>query len=196
MGLRFEELDTLTRAFMLDELKRDRTQGSLHLSARLTVAGIRVWPALLKWALRDADPARLAEQLRTDGRMERVGTLGTPGGRDAARVLAEGEFNRFYCRGVCRRAMARGHRVVEVVRAHDPDQPRAGAQHLVGKRLGAEYLLLDLRRPPVQSVAGVPGGPNSGLSVRLARCAERRGGPQDRRRLTGAGPLPTRSRRR
>ncbi|MBX2803160.1 MAG: hypothetical protein KTR31_36100 [Myxococcales bacterium] len=185
MALRLVELSAITRAFMLDELHRDRLAGTLHFSARLTVSGIKAWPRLLKWAFREAQAPDLAEQLRSKRRMESAGTPSGPPGRDPARVLAEGEFNRFYCRGVCRRAIAGGQQAVEVYRANDERSPRGGPRHMEGRRMAARWLLQDLRLPPSRSVAQVPGGPNSGLSVRLMR--ERRRG---RERRSERRPLP------
>jgi hypothetical protein len=83
-------------------------------------------------------------------------------------MLAEGEFNRYYCRGLCQRALEVGIEEVEVYRAKAVTTPRPESQRLIGRRLSARSLLNDLRTSQgVEPALGVPPGPNSGLSVRL-----------------------------
>ncbi len=89
-------------------------------------------------------------------------------GRNAHVVLAEGEFNRFYIRGLCARALAEGIDEVEVCRARTSALPRPLSEERIGKRLKAATLLEDLRKHAyVETALGVPGGANSGLSVRI-----------------------------
>lgn len=84
-------------------------------------------------------------------------------------MLAEGELNCFYIRGVCRRAIEEGM-AVEVYRARRVAQPRPQSEALIGKRPNPDALLGDLRRNVGRGTYHhVPGGPNSGLSVRLVR---------------------------
>ncbi len=85
----------------------------------------------------------------------------------AAETLAEGEFNRFYIRGVCRAVLANEQHEVEVYRAKAVAQPRPESQAKIGTRVNAATLLDDLRHNVgVDTALGVPAGPNSGLSVR------------------------------
>jgi hypothetical protein len=87
---------------------------------------------------------------------------------NAHEMLGEGEFNRFYIRGLCLRAIEDGIPDVEVYRAKPVDSPRPESQALIGQRIKAEALLQDLRaRTNVEPALGCPPGPNSGLSVRL-----------------------------
>jgi len=82
-------------------------------------------------------------------------------------ILAEGEFNRFYIRALCRKAISKG-KIIEVYRAKQVDNPRTESQVLIGKSLDPQKLLDDLRQHiGVDIILGVPAGPNSGLSVRL-----------------------------
>ena len=83
-------------------------------------------------------------------------------------TLAEGEFNRFYCRGVCARAIEEGKPSVHVYRAKQVENPRAESQEKVGAMIDANQLLNDLRTSQgVEPALGIPPGPNSGLSVQL-----------------------------
>jgi hypothetical protein len=82
-------------------------------------------------------------------------------------VLAQGEFNRYYIRGVCRRALEAGILDVEVYRARLVAAPRPDSEALIGRRLDAEQLIADLRTHMGVDTALGLGRPNSGLSVCL-----------------------------
>lgn len=83
-------------------------------------------------------------------------------------TLAEGEFNRFYVRGLCLRAIEKGIPEMEVYRGKPVRQPRPESKAMIGKRISAQILLEDLRQSPgVEPALGLPPGPNSGLTVRL-----------------------------
>lgn len=85
-------------------------------------------------------------------------------------TLAEGEFNRFYARGLCARAVAAGIMQVDVYRGKPVAAPRAESEAMLGNRVSAEALLNDLRvSQGVEPALGQPPGPNSGLTVRLPR---------------------------
>jgi hypothetical protein len=87
---------------------------------------------------------------------------------NAAKLLAEGEFNRFYIRALARRAIEDGIPQLVVYRAKRVRNPRPESEALVETSLPPEGVLADLRAHPDQPPTfGVPSGPNSGLSVRL-----------------------------
>lgn len=175
MQFRFENLDESTRRYMAQELSRDLVYGTLYLSPRLTEEGRAVYPALLEEALRWHGPHWLADALRYADYLQpyeerRMGdeAIQTRVPVTAAEMLATDEFNRYYMRGVCLRALAEGSGVVEVYRGRDSAEPRPASQSLVGQRLSAAALLEDLRGWPDQApVLGLPTGYNSGLSIRL-----------------------------
>ncbi|MFZ0321604.1 MAG: hypothetical protein WAL56_20940 [Candidatus Sulfotelmatobacter sp.] len=88
----------------------------------------------------------------------------------AADTLAEGEFNRFYARGLCRRAKVEGGSELKVHRAKEVENPRTQSEALIGSTLDPEKLLLDLRESiGVEPALGLPPGPNSGLSVKIVK---------------------------
>ncbi len=173
----FENLDPKTRAFMLEEAQLDGNQASEFYGRRLTDTGKGEYPRLLREAIDQGDESTLAAALRRPGLLKERETYTRDGVTrekkvpwNAADVLAEGEFNRFYIRGVCRRVIDEGRREVEVYRAKQVDQPRPESQALIGKRLDPAVLLEDLRKNVgVDTALGVPSGPNSGLSVRIPR---------------------------
>ena len=86
----------------------------------------------------------------------------------APETLAEGEFNRFYARGLCRRAIEEGTSQLIVYRAKQVMNARSASQAKIGTKISAKELLQDLRtHPGVDTALGLPQGPNSGLSVKL-----------------------------
>ncbi len=90
---------------------------------------------------------------------------------NAAEMLAEGELNRFFIRGLCICMTAADvNAEVEIYRAKEVEKPRSESQMRIGKRVRASALLNDLRQNiAVDTALGVPAGPNSGLSVRAIR---------------------------
>jgi hypothetical protein len=85
-------------------------------------------------------------------------------------TLAEGEFNRFYIRGLCLRAIQDGVAELIVYRAKEVSSPRRESEAMIGARLPPERLLQDIRtHPGVDTAFGLPPGPNSGLSVHLLK---------------------------
>ncbi len=174
MGMRYESLDDKVRLYMLEELELDVNTGKLYISPRLTEEGVRIWPDLLREALRNYDDDWLAEQLRSrrllkeiEQRQTRKGIVTAKVPRTAPETLAEGEFNRFYIRGLCRAVLASGGTEVEVYRGKEVQNPRIESELMIGRRLPAQQLLEDLRKNPgVEPALGLPPGPNSGLTVR------------------------------
>ncbi len=176
MGIYYENLDTRTREFMLKELELSISDGSLYISPRLTEQGRNKWKDLLNEAIKSNDDVWLASQLRQASYFKREEERNLSGGRKtiaqvpvtAPDTLAEGEFNRFYARGLCARAMSDGVLEVEVYRGKDVQQPRPESEAKIGKRLKAQDLLEDLRKSKgVEPALGIPPGPNSGITIRL-----------------------------
>jgi hypothetical protein len=169
-------LDERTRRLMLDEIEQDVLRGTLYVSPRLSNTGQQNYLTLLKQAVAEHDDSWLAEQLSSHKRMHETEQKKKPkGGYTVARVpegaaetLAEGEFNRYYARAVCRRALEDGVPEVVVYRAKGVAQSSEESEGHLGMRLDPARLLDDLRTHPGMGTAlGLPRGPNSGLSVRL-----------------------------
>jgi hypothetical protein len=161
---------------MLEEIEQDISAGKLYCSPRLSPAGKQLYPELLRNAARSGTDDSLASELRAPGRLNATEERRKPtGGTTTAKVpitapetLAEGEFNRFYARGLCRRAMAEGIESLVVYRAKEVVNPRPESVALIGKSLSGKQLLEDLRANiGTDTALGLPPGPNSGLSVKL-----------------------------
>ncbi len=178
MGIHYENLDPNVRACMICELERDIDSGRLYVSPRLTQQGTKVWPELLREAFETHNDNWLASELRSRGLLKTTEQRRTPKGgvstaqvpRTAADTLAEGEFNRFYARGLCADVLAKGASDVEVYRGKAVQNPRRESEEMIGRRLPAQRLLDDLRTAQgVEPALGLPAGPNSGLSIRRVR---------------------------
>ena len=84
--------------------------------------------------------------------------------------MGEGEFNRYYCRGLCRRAIEEGVAQLQVYRAKAVAEPRPASQAKIGALVDPAAILDDLRRTQgVEPALGLPPGPNSGLTLRFPR---------------------------
>jgi hypothetical protein len=175
VGLNFLNLDGRTRSFMLPEIDSDVNGGIIYLSSYLSDVGRADWPALLRKAAESHNDVWMGAQLRPNGRLNAMAQRRKPtGGFTMVRVpvtahetLSEGEFNRFYIRGLCQRAIAEGIATVEVYRAKAVDVPRPESQAKLGIQIDPAALLADLRaNVGVETSTGFP-GPNSGLSVKL-----------------------------
>ncbi len=176
MGLTYTNLDDTSRRYMLEEIAFDVAHSDLYLGKRLTDTGRTRWLSLLNDAASSHDDDWLADQQRTEGLIKAKETRNLKGGKvievdvpiTAAETLAEGEFNRFYIRGLCRRAIDANIPSLLVYRAKDVANPRSTSQDLIGTMVDAKTLLSDLRtHQGEEPQLKMPGGPNSGLSVRL-----------------------------
>lgn len=176
MGIYYRNLDEKTREFMLKELEMDIEQGKIYISSRLNAQGQSKWTGLLKEAIAHHNDDWLANQLKAMGYMNSHETRKTKTGKvinarvpmNASETLAEGEFNRYYARGLCARAIDEGIYEVVVYRGKEVQNPRIESQNKIGQRVNAKDLLEDLRRSPgVEPALGIPPGPNSGLTICL-----------------------------
>jgi hypothetical protein len=169
-------LDEKTRKFTLNEVETDIKNDRLYLSKRLSEKGRTEYPSLLLDAIRFHDPTWLAEQLGSQGRMVTFEASHSKKGNVYAKhtplndneTLAFGEFNRYYIRGLCQRAIDENVEHLIVYRAHAVGEQRLESSVLVGNQINPQELLADLRENVGRNTRlGIPGGPNSGISVKL-----------------------------
>lgn len=164
------------RTLMIEEVERDVASGALYRSPRLTEEGWAQYADLLREAARSQDDEWLKTEINRRGLIKPLEQRRTKSGftmvrvpYTAAETLAEGEFNRYYVRAVCRFVLEQGGEQVTIYRAKAVEQPRYESEIRIGKQIGAQALLDDLRatsNADMNTALGVPAGPNSGLSVR------------------------------
>ena len=176
MALTYRNLDGRTREFMAKELKQDVASRNLYISPRLNAEGKAAWESLVLEAISSQNDAWLSEEIRRrrllnseeERRKPTGGTIMAKVPENASDTLAEGEFNRYYARGLCARAIQDKVSQVEVYRGRHSQKPRPESEALIGTRLDPAALLNDLRSSiGVEPALDVPPGPNSGLSVFL-----------------------------
>lgn len=175
MGIHYMNLDDDTRKLMLKESQL----GGHYISPRLTPIGQAAWVTLLDEAILSHDDDWLAGELLRRGFLRTHETY-TRSGKvfekrinqpHAAQQLAEGEFNRYYLRGLCVRAMAANIPFLIIYRGKQVSQPRPESEARIGSKVDTGALLLALRRNDfvtIEEAFGVPGGPGSGLTARLS----------------------------
>ncbi len=168
MNFNFLQLDKKAREYMLDELDKDILENNLYISNRLTAYGKNKYPEYLRDSIQNGDCVTLEKSLKNTGILEsqesRAGKM-VKVPITAAETLAEGEFNRFYIRAVCRRAIDEKKDKVIIYRAKQVSNPRPESLIAEGREVNPKVLLEDIRNNPGNSVY-IPSGPNSGLSVR------------------------------
>jgi hypothetical protein len=162
---------------MMEEIEYDIAHNQLHFSPFLSGQGQRDYQNLLREALQSGTDESLAQHLREHRRLLRTLPRRNPSGgysiaataENAAEVLAESEFNRYYIRALARRAIEDGIQELVIYRAKPVRNPRPESEARVETALSPQALLEDLRAHPgdERPTLGVPSGPNSGLSVRL-----------------------------
>jgi hypothetical protein len=174
MGINYENLDDTTRNYSLEEIQ----MGGHYISPRLTEEGQAAWPSLLEEAHKSHNDDWIAKEILSRGYMrshekykrqgvERVREINKP---HAAQQLAEGEFNRYYIRGLCLRAKAAGKDSLIVYRGKHVSNPRPESEIKIGTSVPVDALLAMLRSNDFVSIdecIGVPSGPNSGLTCKL-----------------------------
>jgi hypothetical protein len=174
MPLQYENLDPTSRRYAVAELDHDLATGAFHISERLRPEAVGQYQRLLHEALRYYDDRWLEEHasdLIVESESRRTRSGGTTTAKVplmATRLLAEGDFNRYYMRGVALRAIEEGRQSLEVYRARLSMEPRPESAQLEGQRVPPAAVLDHLRGslnadPRVASL----GRTNSGLSVRM-----------------------------
>jgi hypothetical protein len=178
MKFNFENLDEQTRQPMLDEVEFDIANERLYYSKRLNDTGVKLYAHLLKQAVTTGNEQTLATALKTYSCFKIQEEILTTSGIALAKVpgtthqtLAEMEFNRFYIRALCVRAIENNQQL-KIYRARDSNAPRMEAKVLIGREVDPKRILDELRKNiGFDRALGLPSGPNSGLTVKLV-CRE------------------------
>lgn len=175
MGLHYENLDTRTRELMLSETELDVASNTIYLSSYLNSSGSSNYPTMLMDAEVNGNDNSLADGLRRGNMFNRTHQRKHPKGMGfinakvpvtAPQTLAESQFNLYYIRALCLRAIEEGCGL-EVYRARSSQRPRPESEMMIGSRLEPEHVLTVLRSTKgVEPSIGIP-MPNSGLTVRL-----------------------------
>jgi len=174
MDFNFLNLDEKTRQYMIEEIKIAHESANLYFSKRFNEQGIEHWPDTLLEAASKYNEHWLAYQIEAEGFFREMEGAKKPTGgytikhvpQNASETLADGQFNRFYILGVCRRAIDDVISQVVIYRAKDRGEHRQESDSVVGSLIPPHELLLALRSNEM-SLRHYLLRPNSGLSVHL-----------------------------
>jgi hypothetical protein len=157
------------RQHMLAEMNSDVEAGRFYISPRLNNYGVEAYPALMTNAIREGDASTLQMRLKAGiffnpTYLRQGKAVKMPS--NAAQLLAQNEFNRFYIRAVCLKAIANDIEMVEIYRARESSWARPESEMRIGVKIKATDLLEDLRKSVGEEPSLLP-EINSGLSVKL-----------------------------
>jgi hypothetical protein len=178
VALKFEDLIGLVRGFMVEEIDMDTRSDKIYRSSYLTQSGQGNFPDHLKAAAiggnDDSLQASLKGQFNQTTQRKRPKNLGYYTAAvpvNAAQVLAEDQFNRYFCRGLSRHAISLGIPRLQVYRAKQVAQPRRDSEAKVGLLVDPQTVLIDLRASTegFETALGIPPGPGSGITLRIPK---------------------------
>lgn len=180
MGLHYENLDEVTRTFMIEELDIDIANGKSHKFICLNEFGETAWVLALREAMQAGNDDSLESAILQNGFLKDTFVYQTFGGSRTREVtqydvlrISEDPFNQYYARAICRRAINEGLKKVEIygARAISNLEEERHFQKFFGNRVDAYKTLNDLRNQTsachVEKALGVPAGSPRGLSLRL-----------------------------
>lgn len=134
-------LDDITRKWMLEEFQSEEGTGNPYRSKRLSKLGLEIFPKEMEKAIKEGNEETLADALSDLNywhyrEVSRRGT--TPytksiDPRKAAEALAYTEFNTWFVRGFARRLIEEGEESCQVYRAAPAWQPRQECLEHEGK---------------------------------------------------------------
>jgi hypothetical protein len=173
MPLHYADMCDEVRALMIEEVGFDGDR--LYISSYFTNAGASAWRQMLLDACERGDDQSLALAIRSGPYLKSYTERRTKSGftqvkvpYNANEVIAESNFSRFYLRGLCRHATARGVPHLIGYRAMAVAQPRPGSQEKIGQAFPVTPMLDDLRATMDANPAlGMPPGVGSGILARL-----------------------------
>jgi hypothetical protein len=172
MTLHFE-LNERVRELMLEEFELDLAADKIFKNPRVLPEFRDGYALLLRAAVESGSPESLAAAVNSHRILKKTETRNVRGSEITAKVpsnaailLAEGEFKKYYMRAICRIAMDDGVSKVEIYRAKPVREERSESGGLVGSLVDAHLLLEDLRKEDANDEHRLL-APNSGLSVRL-----------------------------
>ncbi len=170
----FLNLDQTTRPFILEAINEAEQTSNIYYSTRFNAIGTQKWIPLLKEAAQLYNEHWLAYQLEANSTMKDFENAQKQSGgyttervpHTAAETFAEGQFNRFYILGLCKRARKEGKTHLEIYRAKQVADQKPESQALVGTSVSVADLEAQLNKTQ-DSFKSTIVRPNSGLSVKM-----------------------------
>ena len=114
MALKLDHLDDITRKYMVEEIQGDVSEGKVYISSRLNDAVKIKFPELLIASAKSGNDS-LKGYFNEKESNGKGSCRSIP---DNANVtLAEGEYNRYYIRALCVRAIIENKEIIEQIKA-------------------------------------------------------------------------------
>lgn len=175
MAIFNKNLDTITRCYMRSELIMDIESDNVYYSEFLKYGYEDAWEKTLFCAIKNYDDIWLENHIISQKfLLEKYHKLKKNGGfiktktpQEKALQLAEAEFNRFYCRAICIRAIKEDKKV-KIYRGKKILETSIKSKNMIGHVLSAQEILNELREEvSVNTVLGLPNETNTGLTICL-----------------------------
>lgn len=138
----FDELDEITRHWMMREFLAEEESRNPYRSTRLSQTGLGNFPELMKEAILNGNEESLAKSLLNPSYWKSSEVAHSSKGKTfvrsfdiqtVAETLAKTEFNTWYIRGLAKRLIEEGEEECEVYRAASADDPRVECLQHEGK---------------------------------------------------------------
>jgi hypothetical protein len=182
MAMNFEELDDVTRRYMLAEFELEEQSPSPYRGKGLTNGGKAVFPDLMRNAVKEGNEHTLAQALLNSAYWHRTETYVRAGVERERQVnilqtserLALSEFNTWYVRGLAKRLMDENVTRCQAYRAQVPKwEPGDCASH-EGEIFAVEIIYHGHRarywpEPGNRNAMSIPFGPGCHHSIRRVR---------------------------
>lgn len=165
----FLNLDEETRNLMVDEINCDIINKKLYFSDRLNQNGKENYSNYLLESVKNGNEETFTNLVNHEinlNQTEHVNGKSKKVPSNASSLLCQSEFNRYYIRAICRRAINQNQDEVNIYRGRESSWARPESEILIGTSLIAEDLLEDLRNSIGKSPKLFP-EINSGLTVKL-----------------------------
>lgn len=179
MAMNFEELDDVTRGYMLAEFEAEESTGNPYRGKGLSAAGLGVFPSLMREAIKNGNEQTLIAALSNPAYwnpteiyvrngVERERNVNI---RQAAERLGLTEFNTWYVRGFAKRLTNESVTHCQVYRAAMPKwEPAECSQH-EGRIFPVAHIYHGHRatywpEPGNPAAMSIPSGPNCHHTIR------------------------------
>lgn len=175
----FEELDGITRRWMLEEFRAEENSGNPYRSPRLSALGLKIFPAVMEQAIHEGNEVSLTQSLSQPTYWKPSEPYMKSGLKHqrkinpakAAEFLARTEFNTWYVKGFARRLIKEKEELCQVYRAAPAWEPRGECLQHEGKLYKVQAIYGSHRArywpPPGNPKAlSIPVGTNCHHSIR------------------------------
>jgi len=160
--LRLLNLNNLSRGLMAKEFDTYDRNGTLMVPDVLSAEGREWYSSIFRDAVTNFDEEWLAEQLLApeyigvESTAGENGTVGRPVDPSVIEAFVKGEFNRLYCRAVCRMALDKGEQNVIVYQAEDFADPVPEYIACEGRAVPARPLYASLEHATLDDFLELP----------------------------------------